>query len=677
MKNDTGDNIIIKTILFFIIPIELYTMTNVCVHQLSFIIVLKVAYYFLCCVIIPGLALIKVLKFSFSSFLESAILIYTLGLSVTIVEYFILMLCGFKNYSFYVSIVIFIIALLKITKQHQDYAYSPNNAECLICLALISCSLILCFLSVSLVTSLPDETGGTGYYVDHMYWVMNNMAATKAFPISDFALSGNDFRYYFFSSIILAQFHNITGIEILHISFYLSPAVVIPLMVTSVYIFFGKFLSRRSFRVIGTVLALFTEGTVITYEYHMFFIPIGFDYGMSFGLLAVTQLPNLLADNDSKKRLQSIIISMIAIALTTGSKMPLAIVILLLFGLFTLVRIFYGKLINGVCDGFLWLSSFLLVYFLFIAKEYSSNQLGYVGIKGAFYKNHYISEIFSDVVPHVWFFTDYIRKILSVALYVILSNVVGIVLLLISIIGCFYIFRRHIKEYLYFCIVLTCVITLYFGLTIYGAGAPNVYLLMAVIPFETLAGLYAIEKFTQSGGFWRGVSATLTLVFGIYSIIFVSSSQWYKKIQEGYLLSSHNITTDYYISLYGRVFYVSEKKYNAYRWIRDNVGEDEILAINFIQNENIYNSFCVEAFSEHQVWNDGLYSYQPIEVEKRDEILKNAMNGDDEAISNMVDENVNYILYFKLNTNDEIYNDRQLDRVYENEEVLLYHVQSN
>ena len=228
---------------------------------------------------------------------------------------------------------------------------------------------LLDLFSVSFVNTIPGEINGNGYYVDWLFWTGNNLSFTKGFPPQDYRLCGEIFNYHYFSSIIIAQSNFVTGIDTVVLSFYFSFMIPAVLLATVSYTFFSSVLKKREYIVLAMIISLFAEDSSLTFIWHIYFCPFGYDYGYIFGMLSVYVLSELVKKRDTGVRMISL--SAILISMTTGCKGPVGIVILMGFGAVSLYYILQKQYKKGILLGAVWLGAFLLTLCFYFRRRHS------------------------------------------------------------------------------------------------------------------------------------------------------------------------------------------------------------------------------------------------------------------------------------------------------------------
>ena len=423
------------------------------VHQLSVGIGVLFFLFQFFCVYMQGLLLLEGLRINLPDEISKTAYRYGIGLTMLVPEYYLFQLLRIGKFSWVLPLAIGIGGCIylylrdkkaviyegdKKTRSTLDENKAFGWTLCLLCLFLIY---VVEFLTVSLVNTLPNENGGNGYYVDWLFWIGNAISSLKGIPVQDFRLAGTDFRYYYFSSIVVAQISQMTGIDVTVVGFYFSFIIVAVIMTLAAYILFHRFTEKKILLTLCMLLMFFTGDKGITCEWHYYFCPFGYDYGMAMGILTIFYLFSKRSEKWGGKEIG---FSSVLIVATTGYKGPIAVIILVGFGMEGLWLLTHKKFKTAFMAGTAWLGSFVATYYVFIASSSRELTQTYYGIKEAFEKNIYGMEIYSNLLK-VSPLPRTIAKWLAFLISIITTNRAVLVCFFIALIV--YIIRRKLIRY--------------------------------------------------------------------------------------------------------------------------------------------------------------------------------------------------------------------------------------
>lgn len=648
--------------------ILLVMLVMICaVHNLSYWTAVEYWIFQFVGIFLPGLAAVLLMKVNFENDILVFALSYALGIVILIIEYFLLMPAGLSKYALYAAVITGSAALFFCYKKRMSVKWGQDSRDWVICILFLILVLIVDFFVVSLVNTMPNETGGTGYYVDWLFWAGNNISFTKGFPVQNFRVVGEPFYYHYFSSIVVSQTNLITGIDLNILTFYFSPVLPAILLVFSGYVLFLSLLKRRGLRVLAMILLFFTGGTTVTYAEHIYICPFGFDYGYAYGMLAVMVLIYIIKREDFC--IKEVFLSALLIAMTTGFKGPIGMVILMGFGVAAFVFLIRKHWRKGFIYGFIWFFSFVMVYFFFISGRGIGTSVErarlFVGLRDAFYQSQWMQDIFGSLTEKY----DLPNKaliLLTLWLYIYRADKAAVILLLTAVACCVGAGIKKKTDTVLLSLIAICIWGIFLVLTIIQSGSSQMYFLMAVIPFAVLAGLYAIENIPSVFVKFRAIMLVIVLgaaCMGIYT--------WQKvilpKAKEGVMCVNQMLDKAFYSK-----YYVSGSDYEAYRWIRENTEEDAIVAVDYFYDEDEQpQEMAAGVFSERFVWNDGKYSKSK-EVLSRRRVVEKFLEGSTQALQVMKKEGVVYFIQ-TLSVNPDFYMSLDdMECVFQNERFRVY-----
>ena len=226
-------------ILFFL-------LFNCLIHRVSFVFGFRVFFYQFAALFLAGYVLVDLIKMRVKSLTEMVALSYGVGGIVSLLAYFAFVTSGTKTALPYFTVAEFICATIYIyRKKGKIKKYETDRFGFVFCLMVLFIYYCLAVVSVSSVNTLPNETGGGGYYADWGFWAGNNIGFTKGFPADNFRQIGMPFAYHYFSSILMAQSSLCTGVDINLITFYFSSLFGGLFLVFSAYYFATRLIKNK------------------------------------------------------------------------------------------------------------------------------------------------------------------------------------------------------------------------------------------------------------------------------------------------------------------------------------------------------------------------------------------------------------------------------------------------
>ena len=525
--------------------------------------------------------------------------------------------------------------------------------------------LLICFFVVSFANLLPNEiqNGGTAvYYVDWLFWIGNNISMEKSFPVYDYRLYGTSFNYHYFSSIFLAYSSMVTDIDPTILGFYYSPLIPVFLMTAFSYLLISSLVKNKYLKIIALICILFTEGTTITYVWHILFCPFGYDYGYAFGMASVLYL---IYFNREEFSISFLILTIISIALCTGSKGPVSVVILIAFGIDALSKLLM-KNNKGFLYGILWLASFVVIYFVFVKGDYTaiSAQKLFIGdLKNAFLNNRFEMSIYYNLINRFPFLNKYILAAITSVIYIFQSNPSAITLFVVGTIH----FLRNLVKKSYDIINLEILSITVWGILLtlisYQQGGSQMYFVMSTIPFSITLGFQSLEKINKRNKkMLAGFVICIGFLMGFYN--------WNKII---------NNRIEYSLNYYEKKtmpftnFSLTKEEYEAYKWLSDHSETNAIVAVDTFNSHGFDSRMTAGVFTERYIWNDGKYSSEIDELERRNDIVNRIMNGDYKALYALKDEGVDFFVdIIDEKQIDSINASIDLECVYKNQQVVIY-----
>ena len=635
---------------------------------------LRLYVYQLCVWFLVGFTLVQILSIETKHLNEIVALSYALGAIVSLLTYFICMVTIGRSAVLYVSSLEIAASIWYLYKKRTKvFSYPVSTEGFLLSLLTFAFFYLLATATVSFVNTLPDETGGTGYYLDWPFWVGNNIAFTKEFPVQNFRLVGTPFKYHYFSSILIAETALSTKIDVVRISFYYSYLFSGLLLVFSSFFLCSRILKNKWYIISAVFSALFTDGLYVVFSGHTLICPFGFDYGYAYGMLALASLIELVNNRNWRNYFG---LSVLFIAVATGCKGPCGLIILTGFGVASVWYIGNKQYKRGIVSGFAWLSAFLLVFFLFI---YSPSVTASDSVLSIVKLNPVAMGIYNRILGSNWaVIIPYPRllMVLTGVYYVFKSNMLMSILVLITGIKLVEeIFSRRMDPILLilFSICAAGIAGVLFTSQVHKS---ETYFLMTAFSAASVSGVYVIENEQK-----RGIK-TIMIIVGV--IFLAGSSELYFARTDLFIRDGiHRITAmadgseeaHYRERVY--TLYADKQDYEAFCWLRDYTGINDVVAVDsFVESHERDNSMLAGVFSERYIWNESKYSDFPDESARRNTIVDLLATNPEESIRQMRAENFSYILHMKeeLETHCCLDETDSVIRVFQNRHYAIYKI---
>lgn len=319
-------------------------------------------------IVLPGLAVIYAFDIK-TSWLSGLCLCYAIGSTLNIFEYFIAAIFDSRGSYLIVAMCTVFVSGGVIYKTCAGKK-EINIVECNKNIELMGTLFLFGFLFVNVFAYSAYYLGTNVNGVSHIsrdmqYWCSNSVALKIQFPADNLFMQGSELFYHYFSSIQIAFFSIISGIDVFTLSFPLySLAKTFIVVGAAIYISELLCVDIRWF-ILGVLLLICTTGfediSVVTYLHHILISPFGFDIGYAYGIYFVA----CLIVQWRKKRFEksSWILICLFWAACVGAKAPIALVLLLIPGALCFYWLLKRKWKLGLCYGCSILSIFLVINF--------------------------------------------------------------------------------------------------------------------------------------------------------------------------------------------------------------------------------------------------------------------------------------------------------------------------
>lgn len=635
--------------------------------------------YQLLAVLLPGTALVFALKLPVNCDMEMVVCGYGMGLALSVAQYFLLAAASRIDWALGLQCVISLAAaayLLTVRRKGQRPAAERTaGKEVLLVFGLLTLNLAVHFFTYYCKNLLPSPGHNVVFpNQDLLFYIGNAISAGKGFPVQEFRFAGEEFRYHYFGSLMLEMASRTTGISELVLEFCFSWIQMPFLLITGFWCLMGRMEISIRYRVLGEFLLLFTTGweliVYIAFQEKMYVSPFGYDVGLAFAVLAVTFA--LIQHKSDKMHLGVLAVVLLAFAMCTGAKAPIAVVLLMLFGGVCAVWLFRErKSGQAFAYGLPLAAVFVFLFFTVVSEGMSTvshNRTGlYVSLTGHLYECGLGSAYYTMVengMPRL------LGKLLIFLAYFFGANPI--------IYGLFYpavisrVKRYGCKDMFSFegSLALAVVTGMLLTLFTKQSGNSQMYFAMAAVP---LAAAYDMRWLTDRKAgkrkaeicFWSAAAMALLVSVGCwFHILWVSIENGYEKLTHQDVFENTNNS-------------ITWEEYEAYLWIRDHTEKDALMLCNTSADDALYQSFIVGVCTERQMWIEGWryvagYLEEEKIQERRDLIRKAYMEGEAAWVAEQA--GAEYVIWIRRFHPEAELSELENRKIFDNGSVAVYQI---
>lgn len=328
--------------------------------------------YQVCCMLLPGYALLRLLRFPCRSEIEVFGFSYAAGYCISILCY--LMAIPFShwyenwmvwiarlNYGFAFFSLFGLLLARFLGKRYQPAGGGAVRGGRSFVLFLWFGLFLLYFLGYGLPNRLPNLGSEQAYYMDTLYWIGNAISLSRGFPPENVRGAGSLLTYHFLSSMQLVSMSKATGLSLQALGLALHYIQSALLLSFGAFIFFSELTSKKRAILLSVVLLLFSMGdfseTNALITSHILTAPFGFEYGLGLYLFAMCLLVRLY-----RREILSgpeLPLYLLFLPICMGVKAPVAVLLLAFEGLLCFrwlfdrrkrwAAVFFGLLSVALC----------------------------------------------------------------------------------------------------------------------------------------------------------------------------------------------------------------------------------------------------------------------------------------------------------------------------------------
>lgn len=678
-----------KTNLIFLPFIILVTLFGLIIHLFFALTVVTLVKYILSqvfVVFLPGLVCTKyIIGEREHSIVHWISLGYVFGYSINILEYIIIWSFNLQQYALPIVVSITILFLLLWFYYPLDIKFDNINQ--------FDYSLLFLFLAYTMINILAYSgnnispltiSGETSIIRDNQFWCSNAVALKQSFLPKAAYFSGTTLYYHYFSSMHIAFISQLTGISIFNLAFTMFSFGKCILLIGGLNYLIDRY-KMGNISYLFYMLILFMTGwekkSFVVFGAHLNYNPFGFDIGFAFGLWFTAFSLDIIDRSDIEWK--DFLGIMLIWTVLCGLKGPIAILLILIPGLFCLIWLYQKKYKMAFGYGLSFIVIFLVINIFCVGiirilnhtaepiiPDVGNIRTIYEVISGTPYTTKY-----SNIIPaFVW----YLYNSHPVLFLISVIN-------LLSVLGTLLIKRINPKRYgkliVSFIVAFLGAIV---GIIYNAGGRSEMYFVMGsyipciVFNIEAYCLLLKLRCFSiRITDIVYKVSFIVISIIGIYCWIF-----------NDYSNGMINVVYEGYMKINGGIEYAdgnetfTMREAVACEWLRDNTPQNSIVQSNRIIKYPI-RSYFVSMFSERIQYLEAseLIYYSDLGIEepnvesretkRRSNLISMVYKGNIDALNQLRNEGVNYLIQDNLICDNKL-EGLGLDSVYEENNVIIY-----
>lgn len=546
--------------------------------------------YTLTGMLLPGYALVNLLKIDCKTDIELIAYIIFFGYFVSFIQYFFVVPFAMQDYAPCVWALFSVLSasflLYKDKKSGLAKFEYKDNFGIWVCILLF---FVVLFIKCGLyagINLLPyGKVNETGIHEDLIYWMENSIELTKRFPPYNYRSYGVPYNYHYFTSVQLATMSLATKISIPLTTFcfsYIQPAAM---MVFGGYVVFSKCNKSNLLRLGAMLVFLFTAGfsdlTDNRYAGFMYEYPFAFDYGMAiFLFLTFLVMKVFCIENLDKKSLCVICVCFLFLC---GIKANFAMMALVGIGTLCLRWIFLSKYKKeALFLGVLFILIFGIAYLTITNLHGYAEDVSEVFMKsntltnGGDYGDGRLLPFFEGMLNH-----NIPKSVAGVIFCIVFSFLSNPLLFLVIV---FQIVRAIVKKESLsdgsLCLLTMVVAGVFIKVFVGMYGWSEQYFLYNVFPIGTMFALINWNtEFERKISFYAKASILgVFFVIGFYGLVkYDDRYSFFEDIGHGISrYCGSEWIADYKMK-------ITKNELEAYEWLRDHTGREEFMMTNSIE----------------------------------------------------------------------------------------------
>ena len=654
-----GIEIIVLVVLFFINTLDIF---NVSVENIFKFFICQITI-----VLLPGMAFLSFIP-KRKSIILNVCLAYILGYGFNIIEYFIAELLERTIPHAAIGIFFALNSVLIVFRNRKNIIYKRNEIECQQELLILTILLIMFFFNVFAFSMTYKNEFSVLH--DFSWWENNSVALKLKYQPDNLFMSGTTLKYHYFSSIQIAFFSLVSGIDIVELSvpFYAVCKTIIMVGATGYLI--DIFNIEYYQKIIGYIIILFTTGwekcSVVTYFHHILLCPFGFDIGYAFGIIFLGFMYEQW--KEEKLKISWLVLTNLTWVVCVGAKAPIASVLLLAPGLICVYWLFKKRIKKSIIYGGTILGNFLIISILCV---------GMLDVASEGTASYYLQ--FHSIEDLKYFNGNSYPLIIAIFMQWVCLNPALTVLAILCLCAFIVMIRKKMLDKNQIVFGLTMIFTYIFGMILWriikADGSSEMYYGMAAfIPLYYLALLVIMNmrQRTQihSSKKIKNIMKCMILmatVIGTYRFMFFAYSG-----TGAVRMSLTNLKN------YVAIVSVDTSDMDGLRWIRDNTSTDALIVSDDAVMTGEDTNYAYGIVSERQQYLEGSHMLRfgdeslQAEIGRREKIISLMYNNDVEALKQLEEEGVDYIVQTVSITPQFVANMNYLELVAESKNIRVY-----
>ena len=643
-------------------------------------------------IVLPGYALVILAQLHLKSQVQLFAFSYATGYVLQIANYFIMMPLQLHNFLIILIICENLLLLYLFYKKKYKLCkgkhkwidivksllqpwkeVDTSSGSIYVCMVFVFLALLIrffCFFGRGL---FPHDNYVNCYanINDTYFYIENTIAAKKGFPIEDIRWSGTQLFYHYFSSVQNAVMSIVTKISVAKLELQINYMQSTIMLVMALFSLFEETKARLQLIIIGMTVVLLTSGyemkVLATYMVHLYVAPIGFDLGLALGLLAVILV--IQQDGIAHIKKGNLVYTVLFIAAATGTKGPCAIIAMGFIGTFCLLWLLKREYRKAFLYGGFCMLAFGVIYLFVVTGHHVSGDSA-TTVRFLESLQYYEVGNVDDKLEAL----GLPKLVATIGLVVAwLLYVQPCIFILVFLTLVFAIIKKVKPDDLEISAFFAYALGVFAVMMIRNKGASEMYFIMAAFSYAVVFSVSYIEKIWDAKCIrYIGI---YVVALGILWGMSKAEGRMIQYLKEGYYNLAHINTTEPGITVGGTL---RKDEYEAYDWIRKNTNMQDVLVTNLVLDEQNQKFFITTSFTERALWLDStifLYAYHPEKVEEAEErraILTQCYEGNLNALKKIRKEGVSYLINIK-----ELAPLFSLplsvgQSVYENERVIIY-----
>lgn len=634
-----------------------------------------------------GYLIARLTNISFESEIKQFSVEYGIGYSIQIVNWYI---CNIiLDYSIAREVILTEMLLLaglfflKVNKEKTESEINDKNCNMisewfwyLLLLFAIVLFVLVRFFCIFGINYIPaGNIANNNIIANDLMWQINIAAFSKySFPLDSVAWFGDKMTYHYYVFVANGMASLITGIPVakLWICFSYIPEGIF--FATSIASFILEVSGKIKLVVLGTVIALFTSGVefsaLVTWSGHITEIPLGIDMGIAFALLAFLVLIKCFKFENI--RLNMYLVLLLFVAVSTGSKGPCGLIMLISSGMFC----FYYLILKDK-RSIIYYSGIVLsfgIVFLFVilgaghsygAIEATSSVIeDHMNLPMASIKGYGISTVYNELAGY----PEIMRLIALFLKYMLFSAPTVFILIMIALF-LLVITKEHTFNILQFSMIFGYFSGYILACFSHEAGHSEMYFPISSIIFGIgfFCSVMSKEEYLKKN---KSFSIIILCIIIVGNVCFSVNRK--ESLIKGYNTIFNHTDVEVPIGD-GRIY--RRGLCRAYEWVLNNTSYDDIFITNAVLEENSA-SFIMSALSERRFWLGSTVNTSRArmdEVERRKKMLTELYeNGNQNVLEQLKLDGVSYVMSIKgFNHSCDLNQLENLELMYENEDIQV------